>query len=102
MTKEEKFIKKWERTSKKGKTFFITKIALIFTVITPIVGLFVDLAFKWDFSQKAFEETLTIKYIISKIIVFSIVGIFLAYNSWNRGEKKYKIYKNYIESKDEL
>jgi len=101
MTKEEKFIKKWERASKNGKMAYIIKIALIFLIVAPIVAIFIDLAFKGDFSQKAITEILTVRYVIVKVIIFGIVGVFSAYSSWNRGEKKYQIYKEYVESKDE-
>jgi len=99
MTKEEKFIKKWERASKNGKKVYIIKMALFFIVVVTIVGLPIDLAFKGDFSQKAFEETFTLKYFIVKVITYTFVGIFLAFNSWNRGIKKHQIYKEYLENR---
>jgi len=99
MTKEEKFIRKWEQASKNGKMAYIIKIALIFVIVAPIVAILIDLAFKGDFSQKAFTEILTVKYVIVKIIIFCLVGVFSAYSSWNNGKKKYQIYKEYLENK---
>ncbi len=90
MTKDEKFIKKWERINENGKTTYIFKIAIIFIIISPIVAFFIDLVFKWDFSLNAIKETLTLGYIVSKIVVFTIAGIFVAFSSWNRGNKRYE------------
>ena len=99
MTKEEKFIKKWERASKNGKKAYIIKMALIFIIIAPFTSALFDLILKCDFSNEAINDVLQVRKIVINIVMFTIVGIFIAYNSWNRGLKKYNIIINYLNNK---
>jgi len=98
MTKEEKFIKKWERASKNGQMAYIIKIAIIFIIVAPITSAIIDLIIQWDFSTKAIKEVLQLRQVIINIIIFSFIGFINGFSSWNRGVRKYNTYKKHLEN----
>ena len=99
MTKEEKYISNWEKTIKKGKTVYILKIAIFWSVATTIITPFFYMLFDWDFSEQAFAKEFATKQIIMSFTILSFFGIFLGNQAWNRGMKKYNIIIDYLNNK---
>ena len=98
-TKEEKFVHKWEDTIKKGKTIYIIKIALFWSILTTLITPFFYMLTDWDFSEAAFAKEFATKQLTMSFTILSFFGIFLANQAWNRGMKKYNIIIDYLNNK---
>ena len=81
--KEEKFIAKWEKTQRKGKTRFILFVMLVFLIVFPIVNVVISQL------QGELGPIFEIGKVSGDAFVGLVLGLFLGRVNWNANEKKY-------------
>lgn len=81
------FARKWERKRKSGKQKYILRYGVIYfgMSVTLLLSL-IDLIF---------NGTVSIVYLIGRILIFPTIGSVIADKRWERMEKKYIMYQSF-------
>ena len=83
----EKFIRKWEKSRKKGKFRYVIT-ACITSILGSFVGFFIGMLVKEGYSFNLLTESYFITYIV--VFLGSIVGAGIGtLAKWSRNEEKY-------------
>lgn len=91
MNSEEKFLKRWEKSRKKGKLSYIIRWGLLFYggtffLIWTFLAPFIENGYNFSFIHKG---TFILKLIVFGV-VSSLFGLLMGYLNWGSFERRYK------------
>jgi hypothetical protein len=89
INKEEKYIKTWDKIIKKGKTTYVIKVSLLWSVLVTFLTPFFIILFDLDFTRNRIIEEYNFKSFIIRFVIFYLFGILYSLVLWKNGVKRY-------------
>ncbi|GAB3201510.1 putative membrane channel-forming protein YqfA (hemolysin III family) [Pontibacter aydingkolensis] len=86
--KEQAFINTWQKYHERGKAAYMAGYALIYAVIT----LAITIMFRWG--DAPVKDLLLSQEFLTKLVLFTLIGLILANFKWKSNENKYSDIKS--------